>query len=153
MVKDVKGWEVNKVLTNDYLVVKSFSAATTSCMEHYLVPTLKKSPDQVIIHVVTNNLRKADPHKVIASKIMDIARTCGKTCKVIVSKVITRGDNLRMKVEAVNDILKALCNGMNIGFIKNENITLMDLSNSKLHLNKPGSDKLTTNFVSVLQKY
>ena len=101
MIKSIKGWEVNKSLENNYVVVKSFPGATTTCMEHYLVPSLDKKPDQVILHVGTNDLKKVDPPKVICSRIMKLAKKCSETSTVIVSGIIKRGDKLNTKAEAV----------------------------------------------------
>ena len=42
----------------EYVIVKSFSGATTSQMFDYAKPTLEMKPDQLIIHAGTNDLRK-----------------------------------------------------------------------------------------------
>ena len=154
MLKDIKSWEINKHLKNDHAVVKSFPGAKTTCMEHYLVPSLDQKPNTIILHVGTNDLRGADPPKVISKRIMDLARKCSDmNSKIYVSSLVSRGDNLNHKVEAVNDILEASCNGANIGFIDNSNISTSDLNNSKLHLNRDGSEKLANNLINFLNKF
>ena len=44
------------------VVVKSFSGATTKAMKDYLKPNLELSPDQVILHVGTNDLKSKLNH-------------------------------------------------------------------------------------------
>ena len=39
------------------MAVKSFSGARIADMEDYLKPLLRKEPDEVILHVGTNNIR------------------------------------------------------------------------------------------------
>ena len=59
MVQKVKGYQLAKSLSNkNRVVVKSFAGATTSCMHHYIKPTL--DPDILILHTGTNDLKKED---------------------------------------------------------------------------------------------
>ena len=84
---------------------------------------------------------------------MDLARKCGNVSRVFISSLIMRADNLNHKVEAVNDILRSSCCGSNIGFIENNNINASDLNNSKLHLNRAGSEKFSNNLIEFLNKF
>ena len=52
--------------------VKTFPGATTEDMESYIIPTLRRNPDILIIHCGTNDLRKEDPGK-IAKEITRVA--------------------------------------------------------------------------------
>ena len=42
--------------TNDRVTSKSFSGAKCKDMKHYIMPTLEKKPDEIILHVGTNDL-------------------------------------------------------------------------------------------------
>ena len=155
MIKNVKGWEINKKLQDDFVIVKSFSGATSSCMEHYMVPSMEKKPDNVILHVGTNDLKSVDTANKIAGRIVDLAVKCVRNFsvnRVVVSGIVQRGDNLRGKAKLVNDIVRGSCLSRNIPFICNENINLSDLNNSKLHLNGNGSKTLASNFLDFISK-
>ena len=153
ILKDVKGWELTKSMKHEYVTVKSFSGAKTECMKHYIIPTLDKKPDKIILHVGTNDLRDNVPADEVADRVMALATECSKTSTILISAIVTRGDVLRGKAVTVNDILKHHCNRLNIGFIEHENIKLTDLNNSQLHLNRDGSQKLSGNFLHVLGKF
>ena len=71
---------------------------------------------------------------------------------MLISGIVKRGDKLNGKAEMVNEILKASCQSRNIGFINHDNITRDDLNLSKLHLNKRGAEKLSSDFLNYLSK-
>ena len=58
IVKEIKGHLLST--KHDTVVVKSFSGATTKQMYDYIKPTLEMKPDQLVIHVGTNNFRKLE---------------------------------------------------------------------------------------------
>ena len=59
MVKNVRGWDISN--QKDKVIVKSFSGATTEDMEDYLKPILRKEPENLILHVGTNDLKVTEP--------------------------------------------------------------------------------------------
>ena len=153
MIKNMKGWKVNKTLEDDFIVVKSFPGAKTTCMKHYLAPTLEQKPDSVVLHVGTNDLKGKDTASEISKRIVDLAMNCAEhSTKVVVSGLVKRGDELNGKAEAVNTILKGSCSKRNIAFIEHNNIGMHDLNNSKLHLNKIGASKLNSNILNFISK-
>ena len=63
IVKDVKGWKSSK--EKDKVVVKHFSGAKAKDMESYIIPTLEKNPEAIIIHSGTNDLKSdSSPEKI-----------------------------------------------------------------------------------------
>ena len=55
IIQHVQGWDLS---TNDKdVAVKSFSGARIADMDDYLRPLLSKKPDEIILHVGTNNIR------------------------------------------------------------------------------------------------
>ena len=135
------------------MVVRSFSGATTECMEHYIMPTISQQPENIVLHVGTNDLKGVCKASKISERIVNLAMKCAENgSRVFVSGIVKRGDVLGGKAEAVNQILKASCQSRNIGFIDHNNIELGDLNGSKLHLNKTGSKKLTSNIVNFISK-
>ena len=154
LIKNMKGWELNKKLKNDIAVVKSFPGATIECMKDYIQPTLRKNPDRIIIHIGTNDLKSEITASKLSKNIINLAKSCSDAGSVVaISSLITRGDNLKGKLEAVNEILKKSCSDRNIGFIEHGNILENDLNGSKIHLNKKGSDKLDNNIIDFINKF
>ena len=57
MIKHLNGWELSKKLNaNCKVFVKTFSGAKTTCMNDYVKPSLRSSPDHFILYVGTNDL-------------------------------------------------------------------------------------------------
>ena len=110
IVKNIQGHKLGKA-DGHRVVVKLFPGATTEDMRHYIKPTLDKSPDQILLHVGTNDLKNLQPNEV-ADKVADLARAVDKTSTTIaVSELTTRGDSLENSVKAVNKRLKQLLIG------------------------------------------
>ena len=69
MIKHVKGWGMSSATNR--VTVKSFSGATIDDMSDFMKPVLRKKPENVIVHIGTNNLRKGDAKSVLmASPIL-----------------------------------------------------------------------------------
>ena len=87
-MRGIRKQEINKSIRNYYAVVKTFSGATVEDMESYMVPTLNKKPDGLIIYCGTNNLRSDEPQE-IAKKIVDVALEASRTVRsVAVSSIL-----------------------------------------------------------------
>ena len=68
--------EYNRELKNGHAYRKQFPGASSQEMAHYCIPTLKKdSPDTVIVHTGTNDLRNKEVEEIIKN-IMDIVEIC-----------------------------------------------------------------------------
>ena len=72
MVKQIQGRRPGREVGHR-VVVKSFPGATTNDMKQYLMPTVDKKPQQIILHVGTNDLRDHSP-TVVAENIVDLAK-------------------------------------------------------------------------------
>lgn len=59
VISRIEGWRLST--DNRRVSVKSFSGAKVEDMSHYVKPTLTHAPDEIIIHVGTNNLKKESP--------------------------------------------------------------------------------------------
>ena len=74
MTKLLNGWEmVKRTQSNCKIYVKAFSRATVSCMENYMKPSLRNSPDHFILHVGTNHLSSKKSSMEIAESIINLA--------------------------------------------------------------------------------
>ena len=85
--------------------------ATTHDMYDYLKPLLKKNPDNIILHIGTNNLVN-ETSRGILNEIFSLKNFIEKlcpTCKVIVSNLIywSNNEKVSLTVKNVNDHLDA----------------------------------------------
>ena len=150
IVKGIHGPPLGKKVGHR-VVVKPFPGATTDDMRSYMKPTLDKSPDRIVIHVGTHDLRSKEPSEV-ADGIVDLARSfeSQSSAEVIISELVTRRDSLTKVVEEVNKKLRCFCSQHSWKSIRHNNITQVDLNKGGLHLNYTGNDKLFNNFVDAL---
>ena len=142
-------------MRNYYTVVKTFPGATIEEMESYMVPTLNKNPDGLIIHCGTNNLRSDKPEET-AKKILNVALTASRTVRsVAVSRILARGDSdvMESKRAHINNLLERSLETHGIDFIKHENFdeNWQDLLyDDGIHLNQRGTNVLGGNIVKFL---
>ena len=95
--------------------MKSFLGAKTRGMQDYVKPTLRENPDQIIVHVGTNDLASNKRPEQIAESIIGLATSLkSDTCDVLVSSITVRNDQHRKKVAEVNIVLKELCKEKNL---------------------------------------
>lgn len=128
MVKNIQGRKLGKAVGHR-VVVKSFSGANTRAMSDYLKPNLELNPDQVILHVGTNDLKKKEPQEV-AEAIVDLARQVERSsdAKVVISELVCRRDKLNEQVKAVNKRLKRYCQQNEWKLIQHNNVTDKELN-------------------------
>ena len=70
MVRDLKGW----LMYRDKAVkVHSFPGVSCDDMEDFLIPLINRRPDQILLHVGTNDLRSGTPEE-IAHRISNFDR-------------------------------------------------------------------------------
>lgn len=108
-------------------------------------------PDQLVIHVGTNDLKKTSNNDEIVDNIVKLALHCynSNEIPVVISSLTYRDDNFKDRIGLINDQLKAKCEERNIGYIDNSNIGKFHLNRSKLHLNAKGTATLAKNFKMV----
>ena len=138
VLRYVKGWEISTGRQN--LSVKSFSGATVDDMSDFLIPTVRKHPDKLIIQAGTNDIRKSDP-KTVADKLTDLAKQFKKdsgNTEVVMSSLVVRtdGPELAKNVKQTNIVLKSNCISNNLTFLDNSNINRSHLNYRGLHLNR-----------------
>ena len=115
-------------------------------MESILIPLLKRKPNQILLHVRTNDLKSYSPQQV-ADKILDLTKfvnSYGIRC--FVSEIIKRNDYLSTKGQEVNRILSTILPEQ-VSLISHHNISEQRLNRSGLHLNKRGTGALAYNII------
>ena len=148
MIKDVQGWKLSK---SPRVVVKSFSGSKVADMHHYIKPTVEKKPDELIVHIGTNDIKSGSSPDAIAEAIVDlcdIVEHQSTDTAISISSVIMRNDDTKLNpiISRVNKTIRKFCHQRNWKFIDNSNIDHNTcLNRSKLHLNKKGTYMLCTN--------
>ena len=118
--------------------VRPFSGATIEDMYDYLKPMLRKCPDNIILHVGTNNAAR-EPARTVFDKLLSLKSFIEKTlpnCKISMSNLIKRTDSneAAKTVDKVNELLFTL----QLDIVDNNNITKSELTRKGLHLNDIG---------------
>ena len=151
MISRIPGKDLGKAVGHR-VIVKPFSGATTMAMNHYLKPNLEYSPNEVILHIGTNDLKTREP-KAVAESIVDLARQIEGTCDttVTLSELVYRKDKLDQAVKTANKHLKKFCHQNGWKLIHHENISHSGLNKGGLHLNFKGNEQLYNNFKSHLE--
>ena len=154
-IKGIRKQEINRSVRHMNTFVKTFPGATTDDMESYIIRTLKREPDYLIIHCGTNDLRRDEP-EVIVKKITKLAINSKKTIRnVAVSSILARGDSDLMEGKRlqVNSILEESLAGDQISFIRHETLDQnwqYLLFEDGIHLNNEGTNVLGSSFVNYL---
>ena len=105
LIKNVQGWRLYigmKVKT----VVKASPRASVEDMFDYIKPTIKHHPEEIILHVGTNDLKNSDSRK-NAERIVDLRNFIeakSSNTKVAISNLLTRTDDPALNSK-VNNIL------------------------------------------------
>ena len=108
LVKDIKGWELSD--ESSKVVTKHFSGANTTDMKSYLLPTKSRSPENIVLHCGTNDLKSENSADEISNDITEVALLCkSNNNNVLVSGIIPCSDKLNAKTIDVNRHLKKEC--------------------------------------------
>ena len=150
IVKNVIGAKMSSGDPNHFYIVKSFSGATLADMSDFVKPLTRRKPDKLIMHVGTNDLKHSPPRH-IAESIVNLVTNINDESpetKVGISTLMIRNDNnnISVKVNQVNCILKDICSQRKIPLFVNTNIISTHLNSKGLHLNRQGSATLQRNF-------
>ena len=126
--------------------VKNFPEATIDDMYDYIKPLLKKCPDNIILHVGTNNTVMSHPKGCLRF----IEHTLRES-NVVISNLITKTDNDKASLTVIktNEHL----HGLQMDVIDNGNINSNELNRGGLHLNSRVFGKLAINFIRRIKKF
>lgn len=123
------------------------SKCASAAMAHYLKPNLDLKPNEVILHVGTNDLKSHTPEEA-ADKIVDLARQVegSSEARVAISALVKRKGKLIEKVTQANKLLKRFCSQNEWKFIEHLNISHKSLNRGGLHLTEEGNKRFFDNF-------
>ena len=103
VVKDVRGWLLSR---HKYVKVYSFSGADTTDMNDFIKPLLKRRPDEVILHIGTNNLASTLSPEQIVDEILKLRLIITSySIKCTISTIVRRDDGFWQKACEVNQLL------------------------------------------------
>ena len=145
IIQHIRGWSISR---SNQVVVKSFPGATTEDIEDFVKPLLRKKPDNVFLHIGTNDLNTQEPRLTVEGIVnlaLQIEGDAPET-NLAISGLIARADNKDGKVSSVNKILEKFCRQNHWNFIEHNNINQTHLNRGGLHLSKSGSALLAQNF-------
>lgn len=154
IVQHVHGWELSDA--KQRVAVKSFSGSKTEDMADYLKPLMRKTPDEIIVHVGTNDVKDdMKSAEVVAAGILNLGNRIKDklpNTKVSFSSLIVRKDKASVlnKINNINVILKRVCQQNNWAYIDHNNIDYSCLNRRGLHLNRKGSSLVSKNFSQYL---
>ena len=113
MVKHLNRWEMSrKSNANCKVFVKIFSAAKTTCMNDYIKPSRRGSPDHFILHVGTNNLSSDKSSEEIVRSKTDLATSIkNEKHDVSISTIMLRASDKKLEEKRceVNSLLARRC--------------------------------------------
>ena len=73
MIKHTNGWEIEKKLKPECKVfLRIFPGATNQCVDGYMKPSIRGTPNHFILHVGKNYLNSNAPPDEIAKTIIDL---------------------------------------------------------------------------------
>ena len=153
LVKDIKGWELSD--QSNKVINKHFSRANTTVTKSCLLPAKSRSPENIVLYWVANNLKKEKSANEISNDITECTLLCkSDNNNVLVSGIVPRSGKFNAKATEVSRHLKNECLKRNICFICNSNINpKYNCNKSGLHLNWKGTNKLVENFLFALSKF
>ena len=151
IIKGLQWWKMSRKNTKVYM--KCFPGSTVEDMESYMLPSLRSDPDEVILHIGTNDLPNNSPRRVaeiIANLLENIAQN--STACITISGNVQRKDDptMKSKVTEANKIIKLFAGNRGWGFIDNSKISSLTLNHNGLYLNRVGSSALAKNMLSHL---
>ena len=147
ILKHLEGWRLSNSSTR--VIVKSFSGATTSDMEDYLKPILRKEPNKIILHAGTNDITHLTAQRV-AEGVLNLGIQVNQdslSTELVISDILPRTDkpNLMLKVNEANKIVKSFCLENNWAFIDHKSFNSTCLNTRGLHLNRKGTSIIASN--------
>ena len=140
------GLRETKLSRNKKIIIRFFPGTKTEDLQYHLIPYLKKKPDNIIIHIGTND-SPCKSEDLIYKEFLNVKQITHKhhpECKnIVVSSTIIRTDK-----QETNNILKKYNNILKEEekkVIFHNNITPSHLNKDGLHLNSNDSTVLAGN--------
>ena len=115
------------------------------------MPLLRKEPDEIILHVGTNNIRDESPRSVaedIVNMVTQIQHDF-TTTRLAISPLLPRSG--KRQIKEANKILRSFCSSRGLTLLRITNIDLNCLNRTGVHLNRKGSILLSNCYADFLR--
>lgn len=148
IISKVEGWRISS--KSNRVSVKSFAGAKVEDMMHHVRPTLNYKPDNIVLHVGTNNLKQNSPSE-ITEKILQLCqliRMESPNTNLAISELMPRKDSTELDKarQSVNTSLKELCSQNKWGFINHPLLNVHMTNFRGIHPNNKGTAILAQDF-------
>ena len=122
--------------------IRKYPGASSIDILDDIKSSLRKAPEQIIIHAGTNDMSNNSNYLKNVKKIVKLVKENCKDTKLSFSSKICRTDvkDIADTINTTNSHLQNYCKQQNVGFIDNGNI---NLNPKGLHLHERGSSKLS----------
>ena len=153
MVRGIHGWKISKARNAPSVSVKSCHGATIEDMESYAIQTVRAQPEEIILHVGTNDLLQHSTSQHVAESIVNLADNIDQnsgSSKIAISSLVKRLDkpHLSNKLSEINSILRKFARNRGWSYISNDNIgQATQFNHSGLHLSRSGNSQLASNLI------
>lgn len=148
IISKVDGWRISS--RTNRVSVKSFSGAKVEDMMHYVRPTLLHKPDNVILHVGTNNLKFNSAPEITEKihQLCQLIRTESPSTKLAISELMPRKDSKDADQvrQAVNLSLEELCSQNEWSLLKHPLLNEHSTNFRGIHPNNRGTAILAQDF-------
>lgn len=152
IVSKIEGWKMSN--KENRVSVRSFPGSTVEDMSDYIRPTIKSQPDNLILHVGTNNLKNSEPLEIAEAivKICEKIEHSSPNTKIAVSELTIRKDSKELNEGrlAVNKILHSFAKTRDWKVIVHDKVDSSCLNGRGLHLNNRGILTLAKDFKQFL---
>ena len=149
----ILGIDESRISLKHRVKVRPFRGANIESMYDYIKPLLRKCPDNIILHIGTNNTIDRTSRDILNQilTLKNYIETNLPTCKVTLSNVIQRTDEPKASI-TINHLNEHL-NELNLSLVDNSNINGSCLTRKGLHLNDKGYGKLAINFLKKINTF
>ena len=149
----ISGLIEKKMSRNRKTKVRYFPGAKIKGMHHYAVPSLEKKPENIILHLGTNDAPYKSDTDILKDliELKDFILEKSPSCKKITlstPKVRTDRESAKKNNENLTNRLKK----QGIPYITHDNITHKHLYRDGLYLNSVGFSILAENFLSYIRR-
>ena len=145
----VNGISEKGLSVNHKVKIVNFPGGTSEKILEKLDVIIKEKPDDLVVHVGTNDITNNVNLLTNVKKIFNKVSKELPSTSIAFSSIINRKDktNIQKTLTDTNARLKNFCKQKGISFIDNSGIKEFHLGKKKLHLNKKGNSAFAKNLL------
>ena len=125
-------------------------------MKHHIRPCLTRKPNEIILHVGTNDLANKEPEEIVngIAYIVNIFHEESPATKPVLSEIMLRTDKSSYKpvIGKINHQFQCYCQDHNLDLIQHINLEAKHLNSYGVHLKRTGSLIFAKNLIHYFNK-